>query len=605
MEIEKKEKMIYNNKIVMVSCPCWGRETPPLSISLLGSNLRRRGYETYLFDVNNIFYHGVDIQYKKYWGQESYSFWANESSVRDLITHHNDVIESILKMILDTGSKVISFSITHTQLHFSLELASRIKIALPDSIIIFGGPQTSLFYSGMQIIQNQNVDAIVLHEGDETLPQALCDLNLNGHFSQIPGLIFKKNGSIIEGGMRDPIKSLDDLPFPDYSDFDLSTYANPHRLDISSSRSCINNCHFCDERNYFQRYRFRSGKSLYEEIVYQLNNHPSVIFFNFSDSALNGAINALREFCELLIKNKIMVNWGGQAIIRKEMTPDLLKLMRESGCQYLSYGLESGSNKVLEGMNKKRFTVELASEVLKFTHSAGINTYVNVMFGYPTETDADFFCTLDFIKQNREWIDGVSPSQSFMVIVKNTYLYNHLAEFDIIPESHFLYWKTNDGKNTYPIRFKRYEIFCKLCINLQLTGVGVVSEKIDKWQLLGEYYYYEKNYNEARECFETDLLQNGFSQNALDRFLSCCEILNKIEEGHHFINIFQLDQISPKLDTCNQIVSINSTTVIKQHQTPKLSTKITALDKIILKICQVPFLRSLIKRQYKMLKNYM
>ena len=267
-------------------------------------------------------------------------------------------------------------------------------------------------------------------------------------------------------------------------------------------------------------------------------------FFNFSDSVLNGAVNAIRELCDLLIKNNVKIKWGGQAVIRKEMTSDLLKVMQQAGCTYLGYGLESGSNQVLQSMNKKLFTVEMASDVIKATHEAKINAYVNVMFGYPTETDADFLKTLEFIKDNRNNIDGVSPSQSFTIIVKNTYLYDHLSEFNIDPNPHHLYWKTKDGKNTYPIRFKRYEMFCKLCIDMGLSGVGVLAEKSDKWILLGEYYYeHEKDYENAFECFKTDLMQNGFSTKSMERFIASGNKLGKYDEAQTLVNIFQLDKI--------------------------------------------------------------
>jgi hypothetical protein len=276
-----------------------------------------------------------------------------------------------------------------------------------------------------------------------------------------------------------------------------------------------------------------------------LKRHPSVNFFNFSDSVLNGSIDAVQEFCELLIKNKVNIGWGGQAVIRKEMTPELLHLMHEAGCSYLSYGLESGSNRVLASMNKKLFTVELAPVVLKNTHNAKISTNANVMFGYPTETDEDFHKTLRFIKQNRIWIDAISPSQSFMVILKNTYLYDHLSEFNIEPNPHHLYWKTIDGKNTYPIRFARYELFCKLCIDLNLSGVGVAEEKIDKWQLLGEYYFtHENDYQKAFECYKSDLLRNGYTSCSYERFISCSKMLNKLDEVQYFVEKFHLPVVS-------------------------------------------------------------
>jgi hypothetical protein len=224
------------------------------------------------------------------------------------------------------------------------------------------------------------------------------------------------------------------------------------------------------------------------------------------------------------------------------MTSDLLSLMREAGCTYLSYGVESGSDKVLRSMNKRLFTVDLASKVLKDTHNSKISTYANIMFGYPTESEADFLDTLSFIKQNRQWIDSVSPSQAFTIILKNTYLYNNPSEFNIGPEPHHLYWKTLDGQNTYPVRFKRYELFCKLCIDLKLTGVGVASEKIDKWQLLGKYYEHEQDYGNAFECYKTDLLQNGCNSHSFKSFAKCAEILKISDEAQTIINIFDLSK---------------------------------------------------------------
>jgi anaerobic magnesium-protoporphyrin IX monomethyl ester cyclase len=540
-------------KIALVMCPSWGREAPPLSISLLGSNLRRRGHETYLFDLSNLFYHKALPEYKKYWGQEYYSYWGR-GGVNDFIKSHGPAVDEALRNILDTKARIIGFSLVFTSNAFSLEMASLIKQRSPDTIVIMGGPQASYYYSGKEIISDENVDAIFLHEADETLPRALDDFEKQGYFSKTPGLVFKKDGQIVDGGMPEPIPSLDNLPFADYSDFDLRSYANPHRLDIFCSRSCINHCHYCDERNYFQRYRYRSGRNLYDEIVYQLKRNPSVTFFNFSDSVLNGSIEAIRELCQLLIKNHVNIAWGGQAVIRKEMTRELLELMRAAGCAYLSYGIESGSDKVLQSMNKRLFTVDLASTVMQNTHESHINAYANFMFGFPTETEADFLDTLKFIKQNRKWIDGVSPSQAFMVILRNTYLYDHLAEFNIGPNPHHEYWKTMDGLNTYPVRFKRYELFCKLCIEMKLTGVGVTTEKIDKWRRLGAYYEHEQEYGNAYECYKTDLLQNGFNAQSLGGFEACAEILKISDEARTLVSIFDLSGKKPMPEDVREVL---------------------------------------------------
>ncbi len=526
--------------VALVICPCWGREAPPLSIALLGGNLRSSGYKVDIFDINNFLYHSSSDEFKKYWGQEYYSYWGQISTTNEYIYSNDIIIEKAVDMILNSNSQVIGFSVYQSNLNITNEIARRIKQKKQDILIVYGGPQTSPYYSGAGLLENSFIDAIIVHEGDETIKEALISISETGYFKKLPGLIFKDRiGGIIDGGKRANLRNIDSLPFADYSDFDTSNYSYPNRLDIFSSRGCVNKCYYCDERNYYDSYRFRSGKNIYSDVLHQLNDHPNISFFNFSDSLLNGSIPAIREFCELVVSNELKINWGGQAIIRKEMTQDLTDLMYRAGCRYLSYGLESGSDRVLESMNKKLFNMSIASDVLRATHNSGIGTYINIMFGYPTETEFDFLQTLLFIKQNRAWIDAVSPSQSFMVILKNTYLYDHLSDFDLPDNPHHLYWKTACGNNTYPVRFKRYELFCKLCNVLDLNGVGVQDEKIDKWKLLGEYYFnHEENYEKAYNCYKNDLINNGFNELTLARFVKCGEILDKTDEVNALVSIF-------------------------------------------------------------------
>ena len=339
--------------VSLVMCPCWGRESPPLSISLLGAILRRRGIRTHLFDLNNHIYNRMPFQFRELWSQERYSFWGAENSVRAFMAEIEDEIAQAVSMVIATGSDVVGFSLLGSTTHFTMEIARRIKALSPGTIIILGGAQASKSYASKELIARDYIDAIIIQEGDESLPEALHDLAEHGAFREIPGLIFKRDGVLVDGGPRQPIPSLDALPFADYSDFDVGSYAKPNRLDIYSSRSCVMRCHYCNESTYFERYRFRSGRNLFEEVSRQLQLHPGINEFNFSDSVLNGFIPALREFCELVVKAGLNITWGGQAVIRKEMTAEILQLMRKAGCTNLSYGVESGSDSVLKSMNKK------------------------------------------------------------------------------------------------------------------------------------------------------------------------------------------------------------------------------------------------------------
>jgi radical SAM superfamily enzyme YgiQ (UPF0313 family) len=407
-------------------------------------------------------------------------------------------MDFVIKMILDTGSKVVGFSVLSPTIHFTGELARRIKQVSPETLVIFGGHQVSTFYEGRRVLETENIDAVVSHEGDLTLTRMMEDLDNHGKFLPTPGLMYKENGEIIDGGLPEPVTSLDDLPFADYSDFDLSVYRDPQQLYIFSSRGCINQCHFCNERNYFGRYRFRSGKSLFDEVAYRVRSGARR--FYFSDSIVNGSIPALTEFCELVVQNNISIDWGGQGVIRKEMTPEMMRLMKRAGCYMFAYGLETGSDKTREAMNKKLFNMDMAADVLKATAEAGINCCPFFMVGYPTETEQDFQETLDFIRRNRPYIAAVAVSPTGVVIMPQTRISNHPDEFGVEPNPHHIYWSTIDGTNTYPVRMDRYERFCKLCIELGIPGGGVLAEKPDKLAAMDRYEEYRAGVDGCVSC---------------------------------------------------------------------------------------------------------
>jgi radical SAM protein with 4Fe4S-binding SPASM domain len=335
-------------------------------------------------------------------------------------------------------------------------------------------------------------------------------------------------------------EELDSLPMPDYSDFkddmNLWMYREPHRLDIFDSRGCPTHCHFCSEWQFWGRFRSKSGKRIYDEVLQHMQDFPQVNYFYFSGSLVNGDMLALEEFCDLVIANRLKTQWAGQAIIRPEMTGRFLQKMKRSGCVWISYGIESGSGRVLDKMNK-RFSLEVANRVLQDTKEAGIATQVNFMFGLPTETLDDFNQTLGFLKDNRKYMDTILASQSFCVIDKGTYLYEHPGEFAIKGKKHHLYWESNNGENNYPERFRRYEEFCQLALSLGIPETsGVLKTKPDKWQLLGDYYFYKRDYKLAIENYLNAQRYEIKNRTLLDKLSKCYEETGDYDKAIETLN---------------------------------------------------------------------
>lgn len=497
-------------KTALVRCPWWVRYCPPYILAFFATLLRKKGHEIHCFDLNNSMYYESAPEYRKYWdSRDYYSFWENPAFVQKFLSEN--IFKKIVDRIFETGAKVICFT-THTpNVLISLELAKKIKQKDKEKIVIFLGHKCSRAQMAFDFIKEPHVDYVCTGEADIALCELLEKLDKQARRVELPecrGFLLKRNGKIIDCGNPQIVEDMDSLPFPEYNDFledKEMPYSQPGRLDILDSRGCVNACHFCYERLYWQNYRTMSGSKIYEQICCHREKYPWIDYFYFNGLLLNGNQNTLKDFCDLVIENKLNIRWAGQAMVRQDMSGDFLGKMKSAGCEWLYYGIESGSQKVLNKMNRK-YKVEDAVRVLGDTHRSGIKVQINVMFGFPTETEEDFKDTLNFLNQVRPYIDSVLASQSFCTLEKETYMRRHPEEFGITGDVHHLYWKSMDGKNNYQERFKRYEEFCRIALSLGLPETsGVLSKKPDKWVLLGDYWFHEKDYKKAAECYEKSI----------------------------------------------------------------------------------------------------
>ena len=492
-------------KVALIQCPAWGRDCPPYTLAYFKALLEKNNHYVSVFDLNNAIYHSGGTGTKKYWDDKDfYSYWENRALLTELIDKSSALIESCVNEIVSSGTKVVGFTTHTTSFIISLEIAERIKKKKSDMIIVFGGPQCSRSQASDFLVRQECVDFVCTGEGDLAFPRLLGELEAGAEHHK--GFLYKKRREVIDGGDPEIPSDLDILPYPDYEpfrkDIESGKYREPNRLDIFDSRGCITCCHFCSEWGFWKKYRTMSGKRIFNEISSQMDNFPKVDYFYFNGSLINGDLKVLDEWCGLIIKNKLKIRWAGQAIPRADMSKDLLVKMKESGCSWLGFGIESGSQKVLDKMNKK-YDVSSAAKVLKYAHDAGISTQINIMFGLPTETEADFNETLKFLVKARPYIDSVLASQSFCVLDKGTYLHRNPEKFGITGAGHHLFWKSNKGNNTFAERFSRYETFCRQALSLGIPeGSGVLSVKPDKWFLLGEYYRHEKDFSQAAACYK-------------------------------------------------------------------------------------------------------
>lgn len=562
-------------KVALIQCPGWGRDCPPYSLALLAAILRNSGHQVFCFDINNTLYCSGPQEYQKFWDDKDlYTFWSSQDLIAKFIQDNQKMMELQIEQILNSQARIIGFTVHFSSLLVSLEIARRIKEKDKKRIVVFGGPDCCRQLRGLELIKEEAVDIVNVGEGDESILELVNILESTDKIDFLKGALIKKNGNFIDCGDIDVVDNLNALPFPDYSDFteDILSglYRQPERLEILDSRGCITRCHFCSEWQFWRRFRTMTGERMFAEISFQIKRYPKVDYFYFIGSLLNGNIKALSDFSDLVIKSGLKLRWLGQAIVRKEMTKEFLQKMRKAGCLWLGYGIESGSQRVIDKMNK-RFSLKLAEQVLRDTHGAGIQVQANFMFGMPSETEEDFKETLNFLKRNRQNMDSILASQSFCVIDKDTCLYNHPERFGIIDRWHHLYWEA-EGGNTYPERFSRYEQFCSLALSLGIPETsGVLRLKPDKCRLLGDYYMYKKDYSSAIDCFQKALEIESQEDSILDKINQCQQELEKNNLEHIEIRKVEISQgnlqkLSQALSQLNLKPKVENFMLIEQQK---------------------------------------
>lgn len=492
-------------KIALIQCPVWGTYDPPLALAQLFSCLKVDKHEVFALDLNIELCSSRKQNHKDIWAWEQCGFWYNPEHVSRFFEDNQSMINEHVNKILSVNPQIICFSVSSSSRLASLELARLIKKEAKDKVIVFGG---TLFFEQRWInslLDEDAVDIVAYGEGEITLCELASLLEKNKPLDSCLGISFKKCGKVFNNPPRPFIKNLDSLPFMDFSCLPIEKYDDIYHIPFLTSRGCVLQCVFCSSRSFWPGYRRMSGKRIFDEIAFQKDKNNTLGHIDFLDLMFNGDIRELTSFCDLMINwdLKSEISWIANAIVRPEMTPGLFKRMKAAGCKHLLFGIESGSQRVLDGM-KKRFKIEDADRVIKDAYEAGIVVTANFMFGFPGEEDADFAKTLDFIRRNAKYLGRVYPSRTFFAIEEFSYLHAHPQEFGIKPNPpNHLYWESIDGANTYPERLNRCEEFCQLATSLGIeVACGLqTSVELDRWFNLSAYYESKRDIKNSLDCY--------------------------------------------------------------------------------------------------------
>ena len=296
--------------------------------------------------------------------------------------------------------------------------------------VILGGPHiTALPDETMQIFPEFDIG--VVGEGENTLVELLETLHDRGDLESVQGLLLRKDSEVIRTPSRDLIENLDELPFPAWDLLpNLAEIYQPHPFatlnspsaSLITGRGCLGRCIYCDRSVFGNRMRVHSAGYVLE-MVEQLENQFGIRDVLFDDDTFTFPRARTEEICRRFIDRDIELSWSCNT--RADLVDeDLLYLMKHAGCWQVSFGVESGSQLILDSMGKG-ITVDRTMESLALVKKAGMMTKGSFIIGFMKETTETLEETLEFILS----ADLDDITLSFATPLPNTVFLKQAAEF--------------------------------------------------------------------------------------------------------------------------------------------------------------------------------
>lgn len=323
----------------------------PLGVGYLGTVLKQHGHEVRVFDQN---VEGLE----------------DEHLFKEIALFQPDVV----------GFSVITpnYPVARRQLH-------AIKARFPEVHLITGGIHTSLFPEDLLL---DGADAVVLGEGEAVICELVSRLGSGGDLSDLPGLVFRNaSGEVKRTPGWSQISKLDELPFVDRSLYNLTRYTHHSML---ASRGCPHHCAFCC--NYTGTVRndgvaIRWHEKILDEMQHLRDAFSAREIF-FADDIFLLRKQDIRQFCQSCATRNLGISWIGQ--MRADRVDEAIAAgMRQAGCQRIYFGVESGSERILQAA-KKGMTKDQIRRGITAAIKAGIRVKTGWIYGLPGELQEQY-----------------------------------------------------------------------------------------------------------------------------------------------------------------------------------------------------------------------
>ena len=279
----------------------------------------------------------------------------------------------------------------------ALKLVKIAKEACPNCITAVGGSHVT-FWDDKALEECPEIDMVVRREGENTLLELVQRIEAGKSYHDVLGTTCRKDGKIVRNPDRPYIEDLDSLPFPARHLWPMERLREYEDiLYLATSRGCVYWCEFCTTvRMHGRKYRMRSPKNVVDELEF-LHKTYGVSKFTFCDDAFTVDQARTEALCGEILNRGLKLEWNCGTRVDM-LTKNLLVKMKEAGCVSVWFGVESGSQQVLDAM-KKGITPELTMKVLGWVRELELKPVPNVILGFPGETKKSAWKTIKFIEK--------------------------------------------------------------------------------------------------------------------------------------------------------------------------------------------------------------
>ena len=339
---------------------------PPVGLALIASVLEREGYQVTVLEAN-----------------------ASKLPPEDVVP-------------LVSDADVVGLTAMTPTINSAIAIARHLKKAYPDLPIVLGGAHATLLPEET-LAAAPEIDILVRGEGEETIIELLRVLEYKQPLSKILSISYRKDGKVVSNRVRSTNIDLDSLPFLAYHLLPWRRY-RPHPphgralpfAAIITSRGCPYKCSYCSKPIFGNKFRGQSPERVVEEIAYHKEKF-GIKEFAFYDDVFT--LNKKRAYAiaDEIIKRGLKIHWTCETRVNL-VDKELLQHIKQAGCYSIAYGIESGSQEILNILDKD-ITMEQVEEAVRLSREVGLQTIGYFMIGSPGESPETIRQTIQFAKK--------------------------------------------------------------------------------------------------------------------------------------------------------------------------------------------------------------